>query len=105
MRPAEKDYLASLHAFRLPKVPNAQDPIPDCFAAYRALQHSLKGVFSESAQNQRMVPFFRLLRRPIHELSKMENKSCLDPILFGICLRPGSFPSSCEQQKENSKQR
>ena len=97
-----KTYLAGLHIFWLPKVTNANDPIPDCFAGYRALQHSLKWVFSQGAQNQRIVRTCRLLRRPIHELSKMENKSCLDPVFFGGCLRPGSFPSPCQQQKRKA---
>jgi hypothetical protein len=73
---------------------------PDGFAGYRVLQRSLKRVFSESAQNPRIGRTSRFLRRPIHELSKMENKGCLDPVFFGGCLRLGSFPAHPNKRKK-----
>jgi hypothetical protein len=44
------------------------------------------------------------LWRPIHELSKVENEGRLDPVFFGGCLRAGSLPTPCEQEKENGQQ-
>ena len=48
-RLAEEKYLASLHIFWFPKVTNANDTIPDRFAGYRALQHSMEWIGSQGA--------------------------------------------------------
>src|ERR1700723_1712674 len=94
LRPADKKDLASLQILCLPKVTNAHHPIPDYFAGHRTFQHSLKRVFSERTEKKRIICICRCVRWPIHELGKMEDKRCLNPVFLPRRLRSASLPTS-----------